>query len=140
MRANDVYDNTKIILVADHGYYLEQNEQLIHGDIDANAFFPLLMVKNFGSTGEMQTNSDFMTNADVPTLAFKDAVENPVNPFTGKPINSDEKTAHDQLIITSKDYKIKENNGNTFMAATWAAVSNNIWDRDDWEFITTALY
>lgn len=134
LKENDVYDNTKIILVADHGYYLDQNEQLIHGDIDANAFFPLLMVKDFGSTGEMQTNSDFMTNADVPTLAFKDAVENPVNPFTGKPINSDEKTAHDQLIITSKDYKIKENNGNTFMAATWAAVSNNIWDRDDWEF------
>ncbi|MBQ2933813.1 MAG: YidC/Oxa1 family membrane protein insertase [Clostridia bacterium] len=134
LKENDVYDNTKIILVADHGYYLDQNEQLIHGDIDANAFFPLLMVKDFGSTGEMQTNFDFMTNADVPTLAFKDAVENPVNPFTGKPINSDEKTAHDQLIITSKDYKIKENNGNTFMAATWAAVSNNIWDRDDWEF------
>ena len=134
LKENDVYDNTKIILVADHGYYLDQNEQLIHGDIDVNAFFPLLMVKDFGSTGEMQTNSDFMTNADVPTLAFKDTVENPVNPFTGKPINSDEKTAHDQLIITSKDYKIKENNGNTFMAATWAAVSNNIWDRDDWEF------
>ena len=134
LKENGVYDNTKIILVADHGYYLDQNEQLIHGDIDVNAFFPLLMVKDFGSTGEMQTNSDFMTNADVPTLVFKDAVENPVNPFTGKPINSDEKTAHDQLIITSKDYKIKENNGNTFMAATWAAVSNDIWDRDDWEF------
>ena len=134
LKENDVYDNTKIILVADHGYYLDQNEQLIHGDIDVNAFFPLLMVKDFGSNGDMQTNSDFMTNADVPTLAFKDTVENPVNPFTGKPINSDEKTAHDQLIITSKDYKIKENNGNTFMAATWAAVSNNIWDRDDWEF------
>lgn len=134
LKENDVYDNTKIILVADHGYYLDQNEQLIHGNIDANAFFPLLMVKDFGSSGEIETNSDFMTNADVPTLAFKDAIENPVNPFTGKPINSDEKTAHDQLIITSKDYKIKENNGNTFMAATWAAVSNNIWDRDDWKF------
>lgn len=134
LRENDVYDNTKIILVSDHGYYLDQTEELIHGDIDVSSYFPLLMVKDFGETGEIETSTEFMTNADVPTLAFDGVIENPVNPFTGKPINSNEKTAHDQLIITSKDYKIKENNGNTFMAATWAAISSNIWDRDDWEF------
>jgi hypothetical protein len=32
-----------------------------------------------------------MTNADVPTIAMEGIVDNPVNPATGNPINSDAK-------------------------------------------------
>ncbi|MBQ4066247.1 MAG: YidC/Oxa1 family membrane protein insertase [Clostridia bacterium] len=138
LRDNGVYDNTKIILVADHGYYLYQSEELVYdmGDgtrEDISNYFPLLMVKDFGSEG-FEISDEFMTNADVPTLATDGAVENPVNPFTGKPINSDEKTAHDQYVMLSHIHQIKKNNGNTFIASRWAAITNNIWDREDWEF------
>ena len=99
-------------------------------------YYPLFMVKDFNAT-EFTTSDEFMTNADVPTLATKDIIKNPTNPFTGKPINSDEKTAHDQFIITSLEWDILENNGNTFMASSWASVKDNLWEKDNWKFYDT---
>ncbi|MBQ7670410.1 MAG: YidC/Oxa1 family membrane protein insertase [Clostridia bacterium] len=142
LRDEGVYDNTKIIIVADHGYYLRQIESMCFDDlkmpsgaaIDVENYFPLLMVKDFGAKG-FNTSSEFMTNADVPTIAFKDTVDDPVNPFTGKPINSDEKTAHDQFIVTDNvGWSIDVNHGTTYLPTSWASITNNIWDRDDWVF------
>ena len=143
LRKNDVYDNTRIIIVADHGYYLYQTEELCfevegQGSVDMSNRFPLLMVKDFNSTG-FQVSDEFMTNADTPTLAVENLIDNPVNPFTGKIINNAEKTAHDQFILTYKIWRVKENNGEQFKPSTWAVITNNIWDRDDWEFITDSV-
>ena len=143
LRDNDVYDNTRIIIVSDHGQHTEQIQQLILGDPDdewdslnkdVERYFPLLMVKDFDSTG-FTVSSEFMTNADVPTLAFQDLIEDPVNPFTGNAINSDEKTAHDQYLIASWDWDIAENNGNTFKAAQWASIHDDLWNADNWSFL-----
>ena len=63
-----------------------QIEELVYGDRDDNEtieyYFPLLLVKDFGST-EFTISDEFMTNADVPTLATQGLIENPTNPFTG---------------------------------------------------------
>jgi hypothetical protein len=99
-------------------------------------YYPLLMVKDFNSEG-FTTSYEFMTNADVPTLATKDLIDKPVNPFTGKEINNTEKTAHDQFIMTSRDWSVDSNNGNIYSATTWAVVTKDIWDRSDWQFIKT---
>lgn len=139
LRENDVYDNTKIILVADHGEFLRAQDELYFGDEDEDyyflndgeSYFPLLMVKDFGAT-EFTTSDEFMTNADVPTLAMDDLIENPVNPFTGKAIDSSEKTAHDQMIIMSNIYNVAENGGNAFLPAGWISVKDNIWDKNNW--------
>ena len=143
LRENDVYDNTKIILVSDHSYYLYQTDDLIHNRAnqysdDMGNYFPLLMVKDFGSEG-FTVSDEFMTNADVPTIATNGTIANPVNPFTGKVINSDEKTAHDQLVLLSRHWNVATNNGNQFSAGRWAAISENIWDRDDWEFYDSSV-
>ena len=133
MRANGVYDNTRIILVSDHGYVLESEEALILEDgMDVCQFYPLLMVKDFGSEGFV-TSEEFMTNGDVPALAVKDIIDEPVNPFTGKIIDSSEKTAHDQYIISSGAWDISTNNGTTFLPAKWYSVHDNIWDKNNWE-------
>ncbi len=140
LRENDVYDNTRIILVSDHGYGLNQIDQLIVDyDLwtDAMYYFPLLMVKDFNSQ-EFTVSDEFMTNADVPTLATADIIDNPVNPYTGVPINNNEKTAHDQLIILSEDWNVIEdplltlNNGNTYLPSNWASVKDDIWDKENW--------
>ena len=136
LRENGAYDNTRIILVSDHGRDLGQLEEFIMDDgsdplKDMEFYYPLLMVKDYGS-GEFMVSDTFMTNADVPTLAMEGIISNPVNPFTGKPINSDEKTAHDQFIILSDDFITEINNGNTFLPAAWASVHDNIWDRNNW--------
>ena len=133
MRENGVYDNTRIILVSDHGYELESEDALILEDgKDVAEFYPLLMVKDFGSEG-FETSEEFMTNGDVPTLAVQNLIDNPVNPFTGKLIDSGEKTAHEQYIISSGAWDISINNGNTFLPAKWYSVQDSIWDKDNWK-------
>lgn len=142
LRENGVYDNTKIIIVSDHGYPISHFEDLVLGmETDEGEegfdsienYYPLLMVKDFDSEG-FSISDEFMTNADVPTLATKNIITSPVNPFTGKAITDSEKTAHDQFIILSNDWDVTENNGNTFLPAKWACVSSNLWDRSNWSF------
>ena len=138
LRENDVYDNTRIIIAADHGYELQQLEYFRNssdGKATVDAYFPLLLVKDFDAEG-FHTSDEFMTNADVPWLAMEGLIDNPVNPFTGNAINDDEKYAHDQYIIVSPDFDLRVNNGNTFLPAKWASVKDNIWDESNWAFST----
>ena len=51
------------------------------------------MMKDFTDTPDKKSagrqftaDNRFMTNADVPALAFEGIVKNPTNPWTGKPI------------------------------------------------------
>ena len=142
LRKNGVYDNTRIIIVSDHGYYLYQSEifQWTRNGkaVDISNFYPLLMVKDFDAKG-FTISDEFMTNADTPVIATEGLISDPVNPFTGKPLNSDEKTAHDQFIMTSKNWSVNSNNGNVFAASTWAVIKNNIWDRNAWRFIDYSI-
>ena len=48
MRENGVYDNTRIILVSDHGKDLNQDNSFKLADgTDKALYYPLLMVKDF---------------------------------------------------------------------------------------------
>ena len=141
LRANDVYDNTRIIIVSDHGYETRQMEYFINsndGVATVDAYFPLLLVKDFNAKG-FSISDEFMTNADVPCLAMEGLIDNPVNPFTGKVIDDAEKYAHDQLICMSRVVDIKKNNGNTFLPSKWASVKDNIWDASNWTFYTEEI-
>ena len=133
LREQGVYDNTKIIIVSDHGNPNAQFDELQVDGADVQLYHPLLMVKDFGST-EFTISDEFMTNADVPTIAFDGSIDNPVNPFTGKAINSNEKTAHEQYISLSMEWDVNTVNGNTFPSSGWAKVSDDLWDADNWEF------
>jgi hypothetical protein len=134
LRENGVYDNTRIIIASDHGRDLYQFDELKLSDgEDALQFSALLMVKDFGAEG-FTTSEEFMANADVPTLAFEGLINDPVNPFTGKEINSDEKTAHDQLILLSRAFSISKNNGKTFKSGKWYAVHDDMYDRNNWTY------
>lgn len=138
LREHDVYDNTRIIIVSDHGRALNQMNELVMDEgsdslKDVELYYPMLMVKDFGSTG-FNVSDEFMTNADVPTIAVTGLISNPTNPFTGKAITSDEKNAHEQFIIMSHNWNVGSNNGNTFEAAYWASVKNNMREKNNWTF------
>ena len=142
LRDNEVYDNTKIIIVSDHGFSLSHFDELdFEGEKDkgeewfknVETYFPLLMVKDFDSQSFI-ISDEFMTNADVPTLATEGLIDNPINPFTGKEINNNEKTSHDQFVILSNDWDVTVNNGNTYLPAEWAKVKESLWDRNNWMF------
>ena len=135
MRDQGIWDNTRIIITADHGKNLHQLEELeLDNGFDVLGCYPLLMVKDFNSTG-FETSDDFMTTADVPTLAMQGVIDNPINPFTGKKIDSSDKYAHDQYIIDSAEWDVSTNNGNTFIAGDWYTVHDNIWDHANWKLV-----
>lgn len=141
LKEENLYDNTRIILVSDHGYMMDSVEELRHekyvdtqsGTDSLEPYFPLLLVKDFNATGSVTVSDAFMTNADVPYLATKDVIETPINPFTGKQITMDEKYAHPQYLINSAEYHPAKNNGNQFKSAKWVSVQDNIWNLDNWK-------
>ncbi len=93
------------------------------------------MVKDFNSSG-FSVDETFMTNADVPTLAFEDLVSNPINPSTGKQINNNEKTTHSQHVYNSGEWSIENNNGTTFIPdGRWFSVSEDMRDKNNWQEI-----
>lgn len=135
MQEEGVYDNTRIIIVADHGRSLHSFEDWpIKGDLDVMLVNPLLLVKDFDAHG-FETSYEFMTNADVPAMALAGIIENPVNPFTGVSITTDEKYAHDQLITNSSNWETSENNGYVFDSSDghWYAVHDDIFVEDNWQ-------
>ena len=146
MRENGVYDNTRIILVSDHGYHLLHQfdymimknlyDKVLSYPFDVEGVNPLLMVKDFNATG-FTTSNKFMTHADTPTLAVKGVIDNPMNPFTGKEISDKEKTAHPQVITPSRNWKLSENTGTAFDLSDGDlfAVHDDIFNPDNWEAI-----
>lgn len=132
LREQGVYDNTRIILVSDHSWGLGLWDNTSTNKLQqVESYGALLMVKDFDADG-FTTSDDFMTIADVPTLATDNLIENPKNPFTGNPINSSEKTAHEQLVLMSWDDF--DTSGTTFHPWYWGSVKNNVLDRDNWSF------
>jgi hypothetical protein len=73
-----------------------------------------------------------MINADTPALAFEGVVENPVNPFTGKPVTGAGKEAAAQRILES-DWAISRNDGVFYTEPLWITFEgDNVFDPDAW--------
>ena len=138
LRENGVWDNTRIIIVSDHGWVLSGKSEWKFGPESTDEimkFNPLLLVKDFGST-ELKTDYSFMTHADTPTLAFKDLISDPKNPFTGKSINSDPKNIGEQHVVSPSEHRIDFNNGNVFLPGRWYAVKgDNMLDSKNWSIL-----
>lgn len=136
LKENDVWDNTRIIIVADHGYNVAHLDSLVNKDLDIDAEYlnPVLMVKDFDCSG-FTISYDFMTNADVPTIATAGVIDNPVNPFTGNPINDDAKDSGSMHVMFSEDWRVSENNGTTFLPASWYSVHDDIYEQSNWEYL-----
>ena len=132
LRENGVWDNTRIILVSDHGAGLEQFG-INCENFNMEAYMPLLMVKDFNATG-FTVCEDFMTNGDTPTLATADIIEDPVNPFTKIPINSDFKE-NTQYIFYSQYWDVEVNNGYTFLPGVWFALDGDPHSPDSWKIV-----
>ena len=137
LKNQGVYDNTRIILVADHGYHHFEQFDYFKNPLgfDVESVQPLLMVKDFNSTEEWMTDMTFMTNADVPTLAMDGIINNPINPFTGKEVTNEMKYTGPLLITDSWNWDIATNNGYVFDygGGEWWSVRDNIYDMNNWK-------
>ena len=129
MRENGCYDNTRIIIVADHGcdYFGET-----YGDgVNMGQFNPLLLVKDFDQHG-FSVSDEFMTNAETSFFAFEQIISNPVNPSTGDELISDlgngpYEVMYNNDIIASDIY-----DRYTYSEGSWYEVDGNVLDPDSW--------
>lgn len=142
MKENDVWDNTRMIIVSDHGIAKIDSPRPVDNMEVVGAFNPVLLVKDFSDGNrqkEMKTNYSFMTNADVPTLSVSGIIPNAVNPFTGKQINSMDKKTHQQMVTTSGLFDADGKNAKKTQFDTsdghWYAVSDNIFDLNNWHLV-----
>nr|WP_321305650.1 membrane protein insertase YidC [uncultured Sphaerochaeta sp.] len=84
LKSENIYDNTRIIIVSDHGRDVTTptfKDYIYDGNV--HAFYnPLLLVKDFNENNSFHTDMCFMTNADVPTIAINNLDVSSKNPFT----------------------------------------------------------
>lgn len=134
LKERGVYDNTRIIIVADHGRTLGQFEDLlVSEELDVQGYHPVLLVKDFGE-GEFNTSEEFMTNADVPAIALEGLMEQPVNPFTGTPITNEAKKEGNLLITTAELFdQNPEYTLDTDDAAWYTITGEDIFDKNNWK-------
>jgi hypothetical protein len=92
------------------------------------------MVKDFDDVFPFKSDNSFMTNADVPALAFRNLVHNPVNPFTGNSVDTAPKSGR-LLMTTSDKFMPGEHHANTFRIAAneWYSVHSGIFDSANWQ-------
>lgn len=99
LKRKGVYDNTRIIVVSDHGAPIRTPACRFEGAVYHN---PLLLVKDFNSKGEVRTDGTFMTLADVPCLVCRGVIDDPVNPFTGRRIGPADKAGGVRILFSDR--------------------------------------
>ena len=130
LKENGVYDNTRIIIVSDHG------RSLIEHSVP-NIYHPrlvsTLLVKDFNCTTSFNNNNTFMTNADTPYMITKGIIENAKNPFTGNPLEIVNKQNYLKIAIpNSESTRIRHNKKFKIDSDKWITVHDNIYDTANW--------
>ena len=135
LKQNELYDNTRIIISSDHGSNFDSGTFTPNNSIPFNRehYNPLLLLKDFNADGLLEIDNTFMTNADVPVLAFNDLIVNPVNPFTQNPVNNDAKQQK-QFISLSSRFMPNQHGTNTFTINSneWYSIHTDIFNADNW--------
>lgn len=88
LKENNAYDNSRIIIVSDHGKAMNFDSFDKEIVSNASAYNCLLLVKDFNSKDEININNSFMTNADTIHLATNNLNVSNLNPFTGEKIEN----------------------------------------------------
>ncbi|WP_048594252.1 YidC/Oxa1 family membrane protein insertase [Brachyspira suanatina] len=131
LKDNDVYDNTKIIVISDHGSGVYNNNFNSNNLSFVTTINPLLMFKDFNSKGNIKIDTNFMTIADMPYLATKH-IDNPINPFNNKIITNDYKN-NGVNIITVDSWQVDRQLSNSYNFNYYYYVRDNIFDVNNWK-------
>ena len=150
-----VYDNTRIIVVSDHGTpnyiptttfeskvdkeakYRPNQKEVIFSPLNEN---PLLLVKDFDEK-EFKIDEKFMTNADTPYLATKDLIPNAKNPNTGKEFSEDYKNKSSfyiagMVVPFDPPFHRDEYRHETENRGYFVLEGTDMWDLNNWSYIT----
>jgi hypothetical protein len=137
MKENGIYDNTRIIIVSDHGFDITArlNVKLPNREM-LEIYHAILLVKDFNAQPvlpeTLPVDNTFMTNADVPILAVSEIIPSAKNPFTGKNIQSEKENG--VTITTSHLWQTRRHSKNTYniKPGEWLHVRDNIFKPENW--------
>ena len=130
LKENDIYDNTKIIIVSDHA--IGVNTTSTNKNINfINSYNALLMYKDFNARGEIKIETNFMTIADMPYLATKH-IPNIKNPFNNNLITNDYKN-NGVYLINVNTWKSEGQFSNRYNFNVYYHVKDNIFDINNWK-------
>lgn len=134
LKDNNVYDNTKIIIISDHALNIETDFYKNNGIEFMSIYNALLMVKDFNSTNDFTISSNFMTTADLPYLSAKHLPKQ-INPFTQNIITNDYKNGELKVIILNEwqpDRQLEKG----FNFSQYYTVKENVFDKNNWKLNT----
>lgn len=137
LKENGVYDNTRIIIVSDHGAGVTNDKFEGNYPVNPCMLNPLLLVKDFNEKGNLKIDNTFMTNADVPALSMEGIIQNPVNKNTGNPIDYGNKEKG-FVVVSSTLWSPDGQNKTTFKLNDneFFFVKDEITNPDNWKSIT----
>lgn len=135
MKANNVYDNTQIILVSDHGRW--DSSELIAafgGDNESRsgivyplALHGLLLVKDFNAKGNLKTNTEYLTaNWDVQNLILRN-----IGQHTDEPWLSSERVR----CSVDGSWPRTSHKKDKYVIKNSVCVKGTIFDRNNWNII-----
>ena len=107
-------------------------------DSKYSAILPVF-TSDFGNTSAEIINDKTLgaavTNADTVSLAAKDIILNPRNPFTNNKLDGHEKQEGHFEIIFAEDWGDLDEDSVRFEPADWFSVENNPYNMDNWEYL-----
>lgn len=132
LKENNAYDNTRIIIVADHGSEIPMKAFQGFSDAKACNLNPLLLVKDFNASGSYITDNTLLTNAETVNFATMNLNLSSTNPLTGKEFSS-MYGAHEIMVTRSGNWNIDSMRNNTqFPELDPIIVKDNIFNPDNW--------
>lgn len=149
LRENGVYDNTRIIIVSDHGTSIKTgkfDENCADGKMPflKENVTASLIVKDFNDRRKspdgihLPVDMTFMTNADTPAIATKDIIPNARNPFTGLPYYLEGGAKQEYIKISYAPAESTRNRLHTKLKIPndgWWTVRDNIYESSNWKQI-----
>lgn len=138
LKDNECYDNTRIIIVSDHGRG-DNSKQFNHSDdinFSKETVLATLLVKDFNSNQNLKFNYTFMTNADTPYLAAEGIVSELKNPFTNSELKLSQNQKNELIKIAVAPMENMRSMNNTkfnIKDNEWFTVKDNIFDENNWK-------
>jgi hypothetical protein len=136
MKVEGVYNNTRIIIVADHD--TKCVKPLFSKELNTinTGYNPTFMIKDFDAVGDIKTDSTFMTNADVPYLASRNLIPEQRNPFTHKEFSMDKAGGVNILVSGAISPKTKQGYRALDPVSRFYHVHDDIFNIDNWTSFT----
>ena len=137
LKEEGVYDNTRIIIVSDHGNALKSPafKEFEHFGENAVVFNSLFLVKDLNSNEVFNIDMTFMTTADVPIMVIENLPVSTINPFTQVDMTSViDKNPIDLYSILLDPTTLRRDTF-TFELSGAYRVHDSIFEESNWSFI-----